>query len=310
VSLTLEYGRRARDICRYIPDQVDAAVSRFVRSVTPNADGRAAAREGLDDAAGSTLHLFAWRRAAAALRDESLSEAHEAIGALCLIPAEVVDWRGDPPVDLPLLAIRQLGGDVDATIEQASATGDRGIAANFKSMAPRARDLTLNDCGLMEVRSHYGLGFVDTMWQKYRPRADLIGMSIVMADHVESARRYDVTGIRLSPLPAVWFDPNKRADEVPTLGCVTFIAELSDAEPMTQGLMVFLGEVESPRMAQYLAERAQASSRDERPHVAAAVGSTLLLLIGGSFTLGQTSIETATSLENLADELVRAASPG
>jgi hypothetical protein len=133
-------------------------------------------------------------------------------------------------------------------------------------------------------------------------------MTILIADHVESARRYDVTGIRLSSLPAVWFDPSKRADEVPTLGCVTFTAELRDAKPMTQGLMVFLAEVDSPRTGESLVSRAHSASRNARPQVATAVGSTLLLVVGGSLMSGQGPIETASSLEALSAELIQAAS--
>jgi hypothetical protein len=68
-------------------------------------------------------------------------------------------------------------------------------------------------------------------------------------------------------------------------------------------LLVFLAEVESVPAASALARRAEAASTADRPKVAASDGRLLIVLIGGSTTLGQQPLETEVSLRPIRDAL-------
>jgi hypothetical protein len=66
---------------------------------------------------------------------------------------------------------------------------------------------------------------------------------------------------------------------------------------------VFLAEVQTAPAASALVRRAEAASTAARPRVAGSDGRLLIVLIGGSTTHGQESLETEASLRPIRDAL-------
>jgi hypothetical protein len=66
---------------------------------------------------------------------------------------------------------------------------------------------------------------------------------------------------------------------------------------------VLLAEVQTAPAASALVRRAEAASTAARPRVASSDGRLLIVLIGGSTTHGQESLETEASLRPIRDAL-------
>jgi hypothetical protein len=298
------YGQRALDLSRFVADPLDDVIAGVVRAAgVRSTEEREALRAGLDADDCYSLLAFAMRRAAAGIRDGSLAAAQEAVEALTLVTVSRIDYR-DLSVDFPLYAIGRLGGDLAGVVASAAATSEPGTRAFFAAAAGRAASLTLNDCALIEVVSRYGLGFMETMAEPYAPRSDLTGIAVRMADAIDAAGRYEVDDLRLSSLPEVWFGRDaKPTGDIPASGCVSISASLPGGSRLEHGLLVFLAEVETARAASTLAGRAEEASTADRPRVATSDDRLLVLLIGGSTTFGQTSLETEASLRPLRDAL-------
>src|SRR5947207_3138679 len=113
------YSRRAYDLARFGETPADGVIATFVRATAVlEAMDRAALRSGLTPDETYLLLCIARRRAAAALRQRELALALEAIQALTLVDREKIDFR-DLSVDFPLLAYRELGGDLDSVVDWA-----------------------------------------------------------------------------------------------------------------------------------------------------------------------------------------------
>jgi hypothetical protein len=300
----LRYGRRALDLSRFVDDPTDDAIATVVRAASAQSTNeRDALRAGLDGDDCYSLLTFARRRSAAAIRDGSLTTAQEAIQALTLVTVSEIDFR-DLSVDFPVYALGRLGGDLAGAISSAAAASEPGTRASFAAMAGRAARQTLKDCALIEVVSRYGLGFMETWATRYAPQSDLTGIAVRMADQIDAAGRYEVDGLHLSSLPAVWFSRDSRpTGEIPVSGCVSISASIPGRSRWEHGLLLFLAEVEAAQAASALVERADAASTADRPRVAGNDDRLLLVLIGGSTTRGQKSLETEASLRLILEVL-------
>ena len=300
----VRYSRRALDLSRFVDDPTDEVAAAVVRAASVQSTGeRDALRAGLDADDCYSLLTFARRRSAAGIRDGSLEEANEAVQALTLVTVSRIDYR-DLSVDFPLYAVGRLGGDLAGVVASAMAASEPGTRAYFAAKADRAARLNLDDCALIEVVSRYGLGFMETSAEPYAPQSDLTGIAVRMADRIDAARRYAVDDLQLSSLPEVWLGRDARpTGGIPVSGCVSISASLPGGSRWEHGLLVFLAEVESAPAASALATRAEAASTADRPRVAASDGRLLIVLIGGSTTLGQEALETEASLRPIRDAL-------
>ncbi len=223
-----------------------------------------------------------------------------AVRALTLVTRSRIDCR-DLSVDFPLFVVRQLDGDLDEVIRGAIEVSDPSTADLFGAMAHAARTLSLRDCGLIEVRSSYGLGFMDDLSGEYRPRSGLASAAVRLADSIDADGRYVVENLHASGLPEVWFGNGRRTGHLAATGCVTVSARLHGADRWSHSLLVFLAEVARGRVAADLAARASAASTAERPRLAVAVDRRLALIIGGSGTCGEDALETRESLARYRD---------
>lgn len=304
------YGGRAHDLARFVDDPADQAVAAVVREAASLSMGaRDALRARLDADDCYTLLTFAQRRSASGIRNDSLEEAREAIQALTLVTESKIDYR-DMSVDFPLYAVGRLRGNLTEALASAAVTSEPGTRASFTAKARRAERLTLKDCALLEVRSRYGLGFIDTWGEPYGPHSDLAGMAVRMADRIDAVGPYMVNDLHLSSLPEVWFSrPPTSTSDIAATGCVSVSASLKDGSLWGPGLLVFLAEVDSAKTASKLVARAEAASTLDRPRVAGSEGPLFLILIGGSATRGDQPSETQTSLGPQRDALLRELRP-
>lgn len=249
-----------------------------------------------------TLLTFSRRRAASAIRDHSVSQAIEAVQALCLVPVDRIDFR-DLDVDFPLYAVRHTGGEVEAVSDWVIGASEPGTAGHFAARVPFARRVSLKDCGLIAVESSHGLGFMET-WSNPPPRrSDLPALGIAIADFIDAGDRYDADDIHLSTLPGVWFGrlPSK---EIATHGCVSVSAHLRGGSRWGHGLLIFLADVSTAEHTATLIADAARASRSGRPQCAVSSDRLLLLVVGGSFMYGEDPVETPASVRTLAEQLL------
>ncbi len=105
-----------------------------------------------------------------------------------------------------------------------------------------------------------------------------------------------------SEIPNVWFESTaqeaglERVQEVVT--CRAARPDVSD--PETQLLILFLGDAHDPQLAGELSTSVR-TNHGSRYAAARSVGSTLILVVGGSFQVGLEGIETPESVRAIAD---------
>lgn len=302
----LRYPARAHDVVRFLDHPVDEQIAAIVADAAQLADEpRDALRASVSEEDAYTLLEFARRRAASALRTTSLPQALEAVRSLTLVTRSRIDYR-DLSVDFPLYAVRELGGDLGRVVQQAIAMSEPSTGEYFAARASPARRESLRDCALVEVRSSYGLGFMDHISGRYRPSADLAETAVRLADMIDTDARYVVEDLHTSDLPEVWFTLERRTGSLPATGCVSLSATLSGADRWSHGLLVFLAEMASRRAASRLIARAKKASTDDRPRLATSSGRCVGLIIGGSSTHGEKAVESSESLARFRDLSVAA----
>jgi hypothetical protein len=174
----LRYSERARDLARFVDDPVDAAIAEVVAIASTLDDvRRTALRSVLSADDFYELITFSKRRAVAALRSGVLPMALEAIWALTLVDRTKIDFR-DLSVDFPLFAVGELDGDLSKVIRLAESASEPGTASRFAATAERSRTLTAKECGLLPIRSHYGLGFMDRWAAEYQPNTKVAELAV------------------------------------------------------------------------------------------------------------------------------------
>lgn len=236
------------------------------------------------------LLTFARRQATIALREGSqgaasaLDRARQALVALTLVDRDVVDPRAVRlGVGLPLYALRELGGDVTAAVDEAIARSEEGIAAAFAARRAIAPTMGLEDCGYVQVRTAaHGLGLVTDPLPRGETVATLAETVVDMADRIDADGDYRAGPIEVVVLPATWFRPRPAAEDLVAADCVRLSATRPVVDdPLTDDhLLVFLADVQRRRIATELAEAAARASTAERPRAALADGRLLLLVVG------------------------------
>jgi hypothetical protein len=296
----LRYSRAGHDLVRFVSDPLDDTIANIVASAwEQDDDQRTALRSVLTTDDCYTLITFSKRRTVAALRSGALLTGLEAIWALTLIDRAKVDYR-DLSVDFPLFAVRELGGDLTDVITLAVAASEPGTSSCFSAKAERSRTLTAKDCALFPVRSHYGLGFMNRWNADYQPDTNLAELSILLADAIEAEGQYSIDDLHISQLPEEWFYQERRTGHIPTEGCVGLGAHLNGAPRYSHGLIVFAAQVRDESVVSKLSSLAAAASSTVRPRVAAIHDRRIVLIVGGSTTRGEPTIESTDSLSRYA----------
>ena len=303
------YRDRSRDLTRYIEDPLDEAISEVIASTAATEDEAwAALQDRLTESDCYSLFGFADRRAALALRTGVGDFATEAVQALALIATARVDYR-DLTVDFPLYALRATAADVTRSLAFAIARAQPAMRDLFRSRSNT--NISLHDCGFAEVRSRHGLGFMQTWWNPTPRDPNLLLSAVNLADRVDLGGRYEVTELRVSKLPWVWFDRTfdaaRRGRDIPTSGCVIVSAQLQGTSRWSHGLMIWLADMPDAESARAVADLARGAADLERPRTASSHAERLLTVIGGSSIGGESPVETTASLEAIARDLAGAA---
>ena len=256
------------------------------------------------------LLTFARRQATIALREGSLDRARHAIAALVLVDRDVVDPRAVRlGIGLPLYALRELGGDVTAAVDEAIARSETGIAAAFAARRAIAPTMSLEDCGYVQVRTAHGLGLVADPIPRGETAADLAETAVAMADHLDANGEYRTGPIEVTMLPATWFRPRPAADDLAAADCVRLSATRPVGEDPLAGdhLLLFLADTQRRRIATQLAEAAARASTAARPRATLTEGRLLLLVIGhrssGHVAHEEDAAETTESLGRFGELL-------
>jgi hypothetical protein len=293
------------DLSRYRDDVLDDAIATVIREAAAGESGAwTQVQEQLTELDCYTLLTFANRRAAVALRTGMGAFAAEAIRGLALIATKRVDYR-DLTVDFPVYALRRTSDDFAGSLAFAFDRSQSDMRDQFESRVNAT--LSLHDCGLIEVRSRHGLGFMQTWWRPPPQSLDLPIAAIAVADRIDEGGRYAVESTHISSLPWVWFDRSRRADEIPTSGCVSISASLQGTPRHTHRFLVFLADVAEEATARTLADLARAASRESDPQTAFSRGSRVLTVIGDWATARDGPAETQASLTTIASALADAA---
>ena len=302
----LSYTSRTLDLVRFVDDPTDDAVLAVLRDVARSDETqRRALRGTLSDDDAYTLLGFARRRSVFALRERSLPAGLEAIDALTLVPAARVGR--DFSADFPLLAVRTLGGHLESVVATAIARSDDRAARVFQARSLAVRTTPLRDCMLVEVRSSYGLGFLEDRSLEYQAHPALAAAVVDFADELDAEGSYIVEGLHGSDLPGIWFGAEPRLEPMASIGCVSLTARHHRvANRWGEGLLVFVAEVNNAQDATDLAAPANSASTPQRPRHAVATGNYLAVVIGGSSSAGDHSThETPTSLETYCQMAAR-----
>ena len=247
-----------------------------------------------------TLLLYARRQAAAALRERRLDTALRAVNALVLVDRDSIDYR-DLSVDFPLLAVRELGGDLADVISEAAERSSASTRSVFEAAGARASSLTLRSCGLYEVRSAHGVGFMEAWTRDYAPESHMAEIGVTLADALDAEASYRVEEIRIAGLPAVWFGFRRPVLSLPSKACVVVSGPSVGAErPFSHSRLDFLATLPNESEAAILVGRASEASVVTRPRVAISEGERLALFVGGSSIQGEQPVETETTLARFA----------
>ena len=241
------YARASGDLVRYRDDPDDDVLAEVVRAAAAE-DGLGAeiARHGLGADAADPLALFAMRRVLQARRRSSLGAAFEALDAFALLPPHDVPW--DSWVKGALFAARDLGGDPEQLTrrfdEVASAAGAKAFGVALDAME-RVEDLS--QCRLIELRTDYGIGLIETLLFRdrptygfygapsigahqigYAPTTNLAALTVRLADALDSTGRVTTGPITQDQLAATLVSVTTAGSYVMTNGCLSFVAAGTD----------------------------------------------------------------------------------
>ena len=304
----VRYAGRAYDLARFRDEPADKVVAAFVDAVrVMPSEERENVRSAMTEPESYTILQFARRQAASALRESRPDLAVRAVEALTLVDRDKIDYR-DLSVDFPLFAARSLGRRADDLIDMASGASAPGTADTFRSLRERLGRLSLADCGLIQVSSAWGVGFMEGWTRSYDPATGLAEAAISLADAIDSESSYVTSGLRVSDLPEVWFSTSWATGKLSARGCVTINADhVTSEHPYSHGLMVFVAQFADAREAWALMKRTSEASTKDRPRAASSSAARLALFVGGSTTKGEDALESAPSLNrfcHIADSLL------
>ncbi|HEY5265716.1 MAG TPA: hypothetical protein VIJ40_02775 [Acidimicrobiales bacterium] len=230
---------------------MDDSIGAIVRTVTAAGAERCEQfRRGLSEEEASTLRLFAMRRTLQARRNASLSLVSEAMDGYALSPKpEDVPWgswfKGTLFVARSLaLDIQMLG---DRFAELANPDAVQHCDVDIEAMS---RVDTLEQCQITEVTTTYGTGFLKLLvfelvakagWLShrhlavneigYQPTTNLAQVAVNFADSLDASGRLVAGPIEQDQLAATTFSLSVPGSYIPTLGCLSFIAEGVDGGP-------------------------------------------------------------------------------
>jgi hypothetical protein len=256
------YGAKAGEFVRFALDSNDDAVAGIVRTVT--SEGSAGCdefRRGLDADIADTLRLFAMRRTLQGRRSSSTGALFDAMDGWALLPT-INDIAWESWLKASLFIARSLGNDLDMIGRRFEEVGDELVVARF-DVAHQAmeRVLELDQCRMTEVKTSYGVGFVEMLVFReaprgglsrppklgdnriaYEPSTNLAQLAVTVADGFDATGEVVTGPIGQDQLAATFFSLTAAGSYLPCEGCLSFVAERDHDGPSFTVFVAELGE--------------------------------------------------------------------
>lgn len=237
------YAINAGEFVRFRIEANDDTVAGIMRSVTAEDDvDREQFRRGLDGDA-STMRLFAMRRTLQARRQSSISLVYEALDGFALLGFDDVPW--DTWLKASLFVARLVGGDLELIRRRFAEVAHADAAARFDvALEAMNRVSDLSQCSLVEVKTTYGVGFVETFIFRdnptialrgaprqgdnrvaYHPQSNLAQLTALFADALDESEAFVAGPITQDQLAATSFSLTASGSYLPATGCLSFVVE-------------------------------------------------------------------------------------
>jgi hypothetical protein len=265
------YDINAGDFVRFRVEANDDIVGGLVRSVASESDAdREHFRRGLSDDA-STMRLFAMRRTLLARRQSSMSLVYEALDGFALLGFDDVPW--DSWLKASLFVARLVGGDPELIRRRFADVAHEDAAARFDvALEAMNRVNDLSQCSLVEVKTTYGVGFVETFIFRdrptfalrgapsqsdnrvdYHPETNLAQLAVIVADELDASATFVAGPITQDQLAATSFSRTSSGSYLPATGCLSFVAA---GKQSSTSFTVFVAELPADTDVEALATAA------------------------------------------------------
>ena len=310
-ATTYDFWRGEGSLVNPVKNSLDSELSelcqRFAKS---DAQVRAKMRTSISADEFYTLITFSRRAAVFAIRERNLNWVSNGLNAIAMIEAERIDSR-DILWALSLLyhSAKRVGANADQLFGAAAKLSEPNVSKLFTEFlggTAEYKDLR-SSWGYDEVETKDGIGFIGWKFADYRPTYDLKSVVIDIGDLV-SRDKYQTSSVEVAAeLPAVWLESEDNRSLELALKKVTAGATVhADLRPnehptyKSQGLTVFLVEVEDERVAQELLGMSRKKKPTNYSMIGIAEGSLFCLVVGESFEQCVESFETSESLPRFA----------
>jgi hypothetical protein len=305
--VNLRYSSDESRLWRWVESPVDRCIETMVANFAGfGEEERNAVRDSLAMDDFYTLLTFVRRCALATLRSGDASKIERAFSAMAMIQLERIDWR-----DL-LVAnrlVRYAGQRLHAPVADL-------VSRTMQMAEPQTAEVLLGDrttridlarsCGCREVCTSEGVALFDTGYERFSPKADLIGIAFAGAVASED-NGYEIGNVEVaSDIPLTWLDGRDGSAIARMVrefsGCVRIHGvPRADPAPMSSGqsLLVFLAEAASEKDAREVASAADNSSSSLRTQIGLASGRLCAVIIQWSWMADTPPLDDVRSLERL-----------
>jgi len=249
--LALTYPMNAGDFVRFRPTATDDGVSGIVRSLSAEGgDGYDEFRRGFDAGGVETLRLWAMRRTLYGHRQSSLGLTYEALDGYALLPA-VGDVPWDSWLKAALFGARGLGGDPEFIRQRFEEVAREDAVRRFDvALDAMNRVDDLSQCHIAQVRTNYGIGFVEQQVFRgtptisflgaprqgdnkvgYHPTTNLAQLGASLADAMDGSGDVSTGPLGQDQLAASALSLSVPGSYLETTGCLSFVADARSRAP-------------------------------------------------------------------------------
>ncbi len=303
----LRYSRLESRLWRWANSPVDLCIETIVANFARLGEAeRNSVRDSLTMDDFYTLLTFAKRCALATLRSCDAGKIEPAFTAMAMIELKRIDWR-DLLVTRGLACYsgQRLGASVANLVTQTMEMAEPQTAKALLGDRRTRIDLA-KSCGLREVSTPEGVALFNTGYERFSPKADLIGIAFSGAVALEDSG-YEIGSVEVaSGVPLTWLNSSDGSAIARMVrdfsGCVQIHGiPHADPAPLSSGqsLLVFVVEAASEKDAREVAAAVQNSSSSLRTQIGLNSGQLCAVIIQWSWMADTLPLEDVRSLERL-----------
>lgn len=294
-------------------NELDEAVEELTRRYARSDEAeRARTRDSISTEELTVLEVFAGRAAVFGMRERRAEWLAAGVTAVAMLEMKRIDFR-DLNGHLCRLyhAAARVGADQSKLFGDAARLAEPEIAEFIRKYSEPGRvENTCSACGVYEVETEGGVGFIMCWYEPYNPTYELKHVAIDVARLV--GREYDTTPSVASEFPANWLegvddDALRRAEgrvraaaSVHTLGRR---GQDADAAFVSGTFMVFIVELADEESAQALLGIARRKKVPDYVLAGLAERRLFCLVIASTSTTGGERFETGESLSRFTPGL-------